>query len=196
MWWLLWCIDHSHATSSLATNFMRYAPGGALISTKNLIRQRRSFETYSPGRARSNKKRRCLIPLAEECQEYPGPARRSRVCDLPNELLIKIFGLLDPQLHRFVLPLVCRQWWVTINLPITRAANFWSLQSSHCRPKLCIGICLQVSNAIVHCQHSKHHAPFVTPCHIDCIFSGKIFWPPLWASGTTWTLISPLSRNK
>ena len=81
-----------------------------LAPSKSFLRQRRSFETYSPGRARSNKKRRCLIPVAEEVLDLPQQSRKTQISDIPNDVLIKIFGCLDIQLHRFVLPLICRQW--------------------------------------------------------------------------------------
>lgn len=77
---------------------------------KALVRHRRSFETSSPGRARSNKKRRCLIPLSEHVEQLPALPPPTHISALPTDVLVKIFSKLDLKLHRFVLPLVCRQW--------------------------------------------------------------------------------------
>ena len=78
--------------------------------SRGLVRQRRSFETNSPGRARSNKKRRCLIPVSEEAPEIQEEHPDTPISALPADVLVKIFSTLDLRLHRFVLPLVCRQW--------------------------------------------------------------------------------------
>jgi hypothetical protein len=76
-----------------------------------LIRQKRSSDPSESGRARSHKKRKCLIPRETIDQGVPIVSRETHISDLPPELLVHIFGFLDSKLHKFILPLVCKHWY-------------------------------------------------------------------------------------
>jgi len=86
------------------------APGSA---GKPLIRQKRSSSDASEtGRARSHKKRKCLIPKEAVAQERALEENgETHITDLPTDMLVHIFTFLDSKLHKFILPLVCKQWY-------------------------------------------------------------------------------------
>ena len=61
-------------------------------------------------RARGSRKRQAL-PLRLR-EDSPGDASLdASILALPADLLVHVFSKLDLKAHRFVLPLVCKQWW-------------------------------------------------------------------------------------
>lgn len=136
---------------------------------KPLVRHRRSFETNSPGRARSNKKRRCLIPVLEEVPEVESEASISTtaISSLPSDILVKIFGMLDPKLQRFVLPLVCRQWYAPLPLPFQTPLVVYTLTSGH------RNINSSGQRYIVLCRHDTLAKPLGLWNHLDIDFMAE-----------------------
>lgn len=74
---------------------------------RNVLRLRKG-EQDCGGRARGSRKRQAL-PL-RLTQDLPDEVFATSIVALPSDLLVHVFGHLDLKAHRFVLPLVCKQW--------------------------------------------------------------------------------------
>ena len=83
--------------------------GAAKTSTPRVQRHRKqSSDEGCTGRARGSRKRKAL-PLSL-WQSHPDEVSSTSIIALPSDLLVQIFGHLNPKALRFVLPMVCRQW--------------------------------------------------------------------------------------
>ncbi|KAK9906656.1 hypothetical protein WJX75_005626 [Coccomyxa subellipsoidea] len=79
-----------------------------LPSIRRNIRLRKGPAPDCLGRARGSRKWQALPPRL--AQDLPDQVLATSIAALPSDLLVHIFGHLDLKAHRFVLPLVCRQW--------------------------------------------------------------------------------------
>ena len=83
--------------------------GAAKTFTPRVQRHRKqSSDEGCTGRARGSRKRKAL-PLSL-WQSHPDEVSSTSIIALPSDLLVQIFGHLNPKALRFVLPMVCRQW--------------------------------------------------------------------------------------
>ncbi|BDA46295.1 probable leucine-rich repeat-containing protein 1 at C-terminar half [Coccomyxa sp. Obi] len=91
---------------------------GLLQPLRHNIRLRKNIDQDCGGRARGSRKRQALPPRLKRDDDIFSTS----IAALPSDLLVHIFSHLDVKAHRFVLPLVCRQW----NDLLARPLGLWN----------------------------------------------------------------------
>lgn len=129
----------------------------SIFAVRRNLKVRKHSEQDCQGRA-CTKKRRGTFQADEKCPLQPDA---DTIQALPADVLLHIFGYLNPQAHRETLPLVCRQWHDVLQGPVSLwrhleldfpSAMAMAADGSHLTPskKFQVGIPSPASHG---CQH-------------------------------------------